>query len=319
MANVIGFLYPRWGESGGEKVPYTGRVKTYDKDLLERKGPLGYEGYAHFMYISSQSYSLTVPHLDKFKLIKDIYPNAKADINLILVGKTETYNIPNYNSDTIASLKQYFLEHKTRDGIQYLLLADKINNPEHFDAFIPGLIHSQSEVLGYVSTYRASNNEATIMFPFGKSIGCEIISGASGYTPITNGVKISNITPGGTAEIKLTGSESAATVSIFNKEPSGTISTIVKIVNDYGDYVIASQLTDNKIGSVLHALSDMEEKTINGITKYYPVMFISLLNYSPAESVKNISPNFYKVPAAFVEETFMADVIGLSYDSMEKN
>ena len=286
MANVIEFLYPHWGTSGGKEVPYRGRIKTYNRDILERKGPSGNEGCAHFMYTSG-SYLFTVPHLDRFKLIEEIYPSVKPDLNIVLSGKTEVYDeVPNYNGDTLASLRQYFLEHKTREGIQYLLLADSINEPEHFDAFIPGLIYSQSEVLGYISTYRATNNEATINFPFGKTIGCEIISGASSYIPITNGVKISGIAQGGIAEIRLTGRESSATISIFNKEPNGTLSSIVKTVNDYGDYVIASQITDNKIGSVLHALSDMEERTINGEAKYYPVTFISLLNYSPAESVK---------------------------------
>ena len=82
---------------------------------------------------------------------------------------------------------------------------------------------------------------------------------------------------------------------------------------------------------VLDSLSGLEQKQIttfkkNGssveqitVTSKFPVIFMSLLSNTPSEEVKNITPNIYKVPAAFVgtDKTFMTDVTGLSYNGVE--
>lgn len=322
MSDIIEFLFPRWNGNS----PYSGRIKKKKSlSITQAQGPSGYEGYAHI-----SNTTITVPHLDKFNLLSDTSSTKIPSIDIVLSGETKTYtDIPSYGTNTLTSLKQYFLEHPTREGIQYLIHSYTVNNILYFDAFIPGLIYgSNGTVMGYVPSYKIVSNEVIIKTPFHNIPSYQGVSGVSDIAPITNGLKIT--TDGSSsATVRLVKGEDDATITFYkNPDANSFITADVKTANEYGDYTVAAQLTDSKITSVLSMLSGLENKTINTFrivngspedytfTQKFPVMFSSLLNCTPCENVKNVTPNFYKVPATFVGDILMTDVTGLSYNSI---
>ena len=327
MANIIEFKMPYWEMVGDTEYIYTGRVKTFGKTLAGAKGPSDYEGYAYF----SDSV-ITVPHLDKFNTISNIY-TGKSGVNITLSGETKTYNMPvyEYTNDT---LDQYFLENKTRDGIQYLLNVqrDSNGNISEFNAFVPGLlISSTGKVLGFLKSHVPESGKIEITLPFGTdpySYGVDIVSGSVGSIDKSQQNKIVITGVYSNIQVRLVYGSENVYFNVYTS--SNDVRPFeVKIVNQFGDYLVASGKSNMK--DVLDSLSGLEQKQIttfrkNGssieqitVTKKFPVTFMSLLSNTPSEEVKNITPNIYKVPAAFVgtDKTFMTDVTGLSYNGVE--
>lgn len=326
MANIIEFKMPYWQMVGNTEYIYTGRIKTFGKTLTGAKGPSGYEGYAYF----SDSV-ITVPHLDKFNTISNIY-TGKSGVNITLSGETKTYDMPVYENDK-DTVDQYFLENKTRDGIQYLLRVqrDDNGNINEFIAFVPGLLVSDTgRVFGYLKSHIPENGIIEVYLPYNvndSGYSVDIASGSISDFSISNH-KIIFTGCYNKAQIRLVYGSESVTFTIYALS-SGTYSFEVKTVNQFGDYLVASGKSNMK--DVLDSLSGLEQKQIttfrkNGssieqitVTKKFPVTFMSLLSNTPSEEVKNITPNIYKVPAAFVgtDKTFMTDVTGLSYNGVE--
>lgn len=299
-----------------------GTIHTYSTNLVESIGPDYGKRCACFKKSGSTT-TLTTPHIDLFDTF---------DKNIILKGNTANYTVGIYGNN-ITSLNQYFLEHKTRDGIQYLIFIDENEqNPlNKYKAFIPGLLYdpTSGNILGYIHSYVSdSNGNVVIEVPYDDTSGYSI-EGPS-YSQSGNIITISDIRTNGVQVFLAHNSDS--TVFYLYTSPTGTMQVDVKTVNEYGDYVVASQLAGSNIKNILNSLSELEERTITippresggepeTITEYFPVNFISLLNYTPSEGVKNITPNIYKVPAAFVPvsgtKKFMINVTGISANLIE--
>ena len=280
--------------------------------IKEQMGPEGYEKYCNLT--SQNRISVTIPHIDKFEKCNDYS-------NIVLIGRTEKYTIPIYGGNFEYSVKQYFLEHPTRNGIQYLFWDNEQNDSTIvLIAMIPGLVYDTNDgtVLGYLHNYVATNPEdgggIILELPYTDEDGYSI-SGAP-FIQDSNKIEFYGITS--ETEVTITKGANYASFKLFPyNSSSGEGIYKIKNVNEFADYIIASQMTDGKITSVLNALT--ETKTINSNSSgivYYPKYFMTLGLYTSSESVKNITPNIYKVPAALVpkdgERIFMKDVTGIS-------
>lgn len=312
--------------------PAYGLLQGQVKAPIEKIGPSGYEKYAHI--IGSTDQASTFPHIDKFRTLSDIYDNnLPSNIRdhgaIVLSGTTYQYTVDVYDNNII-SLNQYFLEHPTRDGIQYLIFVDEEDsNPQYrFKTFIPGLLYdSEGVVLGYLHSYVANSSGKIILeLPYINSTGYSIQGVTNNYTGSENLVELTVYSNSYLSIAK--GSHTIQNIKLFrNGSANGTRTFTVKNVNEYGDYTVAAQLTSNNVKDIVEFLSELNEETIIltpdnhgieniGIRTWFPTTFISLLNRTPSEEVANITPNFYNVPAAFVptnnNKVFMTDVFGVS-------
>ena len=233
MENIIEFKMPYWQMVGNTEYIYTGRVKTFGKTLTEAKGPSGYEGYAYF-----SNSVITVPHLDKFNTISNIY-TGKSGVNITLSGETKTYDMPVYGNDK-DTVDQYFLENKTRDGIQYLLDVKRDNNNgniNEFITFVPGLLISDTgRVFGYLKSHVPENGIIEVYLPYNVSTSrysVEIATGTVGDFSISDH-KIIFTGCYNYAQIRLVYGSENVVFSIYTS--SNDVQPFeVKIVNQFGD------------------------------------------------------------------------------------
>lgn len=282
--------------------------------IKEQIGPEGYEKYCNLT--SQNGISVTIPHIDRFEKCNDYS-------NIILTGRTDRYTIPIYGGDFEYSVKQYFLEHPTRDGIQYLFWNNEQNDSTIvLIAMIPGLVYDTNDgtVLGYLHSYVATNLEdgggIILELPYTDEDDYSIHGAQIRRIPDSNKIEFYGITS--ETEVTITKGENYASFKLFPYNSSSGESVYkIKNVNEFADYIIASQMTDNKITSILNILT--ETRAINSNSSgiiYYPKYFMTLKLYTSSESVKNITPNIYKVPAALVpkdgDKIFMKDVTGIS-------
>ena len=294
--------------------------------LDELIGPEGNEGLCHFAYVNDD-YVHTAPHIDVFKVEGDNREGglAKGKDNIVLSGNTVDITTK-YFGDDITSLCQYFLENPTRGSkIQYLIWWRDGAQP--FFAFVPGLIMSESkEVLGYLHSHVADNNNKVI-FEHPYLDGNEYTISGTGFT-YTKSSNLFTITLSNeSASVSVSNGSESASFNIYKRSYQTTEKNYkVKTANEFGDYIIAAQLTEhNSIGEVLGILSDAELVYINDTLGYVPLpkTFKSLALVSFAESVENISLGIYKVPIALVPNGartfFMTNITGISTNAIGRN
>ena len=282
-----------------------GMLITPQGALKEEIGPTGYEKYCNFKRVNGVT-KVTIPHID-------VFGNRNQYCNIVLTGKTEKYDIPMYGNDFELSVKQYFLEHPTRNGIQYLFWDnEETTSLIEYKAMVPGLIYtSGGNILGYLHSYVSDiNGNITLELPYPNYTGYTI-SGAQ-FDQQENKIIFRGIASD--TQITLSDGESTIFFTLYGYGTYSGINTYkIKNVNEFADYIIAAQLTDGKVTSVLNMLTEMDFR--NAV--YYPKYFTTLKLYSSSESVKNITPNIYKVPAALVQKgnsgkVFMTNVTGIS-------
>lgn len=296
-------------------------------EIDEMIGPEGNEGLCHFAYVDS-SYIHTAPHIDIFKVEGDNRTKVSGEKhdNIILSGITVDISAK-YYSDDLTSLSQYFLEHPTRENkIQYLIWYD-IDRENPYLAFVPGLVSSSSgEVLGYVHSHVANNSgEVTFEHPYLDGRTYTLSGDGFTYTEDSNLFTITLNSNNAIVTVS-NGSESAS-FNIYKQNYQTTDKEYrVKVVNEFGDYIIAAQLTENNaVDEVLDFLSATEHVFINDSVGniLLPKTFKSFNLMSFSESVENISLGIYKVPIAIVpngaRRFFMTNITGISTNNIIRN
>ena len=265
--------------------------------IVESAGPSGYENYAYLKKENNET-KVTFPHIDRFNNSANNYQE------IILSGSTDTYGITIYENNEEYSLKQYFLENPIRESkIQYLIKAD--NNG--FTAFIPGLVFNSLNVFCYVHSYIAEDGEVTIELPFNQDehVYSDYSIENCSFTRNGNIITLTNIAESKEVTIKLS-EDNFAKFWVFADDPDGEGDDFaIKDACMYGDYIIASQLANNLPG----VNNILQNSRLNSNIEN---RFTSLELYTPAEIAPNNTPRIYKVPAAFVNNKFMTNVVGIS-------
>lgn len=277
--------------------------------VMELKGPSGYDKFCHI-----NSELITAPHIDLFQ-------NVNTSGGIILSGNTRNCGIRLLDiGKELDSIKQYFLENKSRDELQYLIYdTENQASPNSFVPLIPGLIYSISgKPLGYLHSYVA-NRDGTLELeiPYTDNIYDYEIVGTSNYRISGNTFTFYDVS--NNLDITLIHGSEYAGFSIYKnecrEETNITENLKVKIVNEYADYLIASQKASD-INGLLNKFSEM----VLYNNKYYCKAFMSLRLFTFSEYVNNIGTKLYKVPAALVptglSRKFMTDVIGLSTNNI---
>ena len=316
MTNIVEFLVAI--EKDSEYSRSSSIYAQPGSTIQEKIGPENYEKYCYF----SQG-NVTIPHIDVFAKC-----NAYKDI--ILTGNTELYDIPLLTGDTTNtdsnlyeySIKQYFLEHKTRNGIQYLFHDNEIlTSGIKYTVMIPGLVYLEDEndndngeIFGYLHSYVAdSNGNVTLELPYPEYTDFSISSTLS-YNQNENKIIFEGVNSIST--VKIYKGLKYVEFKLFPSKSNNFETYKIKNVNEFADYIIASQFTDNKITNVINMLTEIEFRD----AVYYPKYFISLKLHGSSETVKNNTPNLYKVPAALVikgnDKVFMKDVVGISANAV---
>ena len=341
---------------------------------LFKKDEAGPEGYPNYILVSDDK--ISIPHVDMFNVLKNIYdrpvdPDEGLNVNgkeIVLKGNTREYQVSVCGNDIITSLKQYFLNNKTRDGIQYLIWVDEeaaVDNK--FKMIIPGVVCDETSgaALCYMESYEMDENARfSFQLPYNSAIDFDDYSiktkiRENGSTRTIeweakeingNVVTLSSLnredlvkTQNGaiTFTIKAGRTRGAGKNNFFIYPKDSFVGNeqefIVKNVNEFGDYISAARIKGEKKG-----LNLIEEKltTLNRqqgtflmynpssgewehqTTIYYaPDLFHTLINDSPSEQAKNITPSIYKTPAALVNKgdnkIFMTDVVSMSANKIE--
>ena len=278
-----------------------GTFNSFLNTVKEWIGPSGYEGYCRL-----KAGEITIPHIDEFSR----YNQYK---NIVLVASTEEYSIPIYGNSFVDSVKQYFLENKTRDGIQCLFWNNEAAGGSlQYTAMIPGLLYtSSSNIFAYLHSYVANvNGDVVLELPYDDYLSYTL-SGAPSMDQVDNIITIHGIIE--ETQLMLSNGTSNVYFKLYAyNSSSGSTVYKIKNVNEYFDYIIAAQLTDGKIASILNMLTEIEFRDAN----YYPKYFTSLRLYTSSEAVKNITPNIYKVPVALVPanggKVLLKNVTGIS-------
>lgn len=272
--------------------------------VTESKGPSGYDSYLHLT-----SNLITVPHIDIFQ--------ADSSENIVLSGTTKNLDIQLLaTGKKLDSINQYFLENKTRDNLQYLIYDNgNLSSQNSFIPLIPGLLYSTNGVvLGYLHSYIADRHgDVELEIPYTDDINDYEIIGTDDYSKSDNIITIHGVFSN--LNITLKKGDELVGFSVYENQCREATNIVenckVKIVNNHGDYLIASGKAEN-LNSLLHKFSEL----IMIDNKYYCKEFMSLGLFSFGELVKNIGTCIYKVPAALVpvntDRVFMTDVIGLS-------
>ena len=332
-----------------------------------KENEAGPTGFLNYIYISGDK--VTIPHIDHFNVLDDIYdlPIKPADRDIfntngkeiVLKGNTREYLVNVCGTDIVTSLKQYFLNNKTRDDIQYLIYADG------FDMVIPGVVYDKTsgEALGYIESYEMDDQASfNIELPYNSQINfndyvfktkINTISGEQtieweAKEIIDNVVTLSSLNREDLIKDEngavLFAIEDGSNIGEFLIYPMGSFSgneqeITVKEVNEFGDYIIASRVKDETYGGlalVEKKLTTIERQQVETPvvvkeggelkivwqTKVYftPSMFHTLINDSPSEQAKNMTPTIYKTPAAFVnigdKKVFMTNVVSLSINKI---
>ena len=333
-----------------------------------KENEAGPTDFLNYIYISGDKVS--IPHVDHFNVLDDVYdlpinPDDRDIFNvngkeIVLKGNTREYLVNVCGTDVITSLKQYFLNNKTRDGIQYLIYVD------NFDMVIPGVVYDKisGEALGYIKSYEMDEQASfSIELPYNSSVnfsdyvfktkvsisGEEEIIEWEAKEITDNIVTLSSLNredlvkdENGAIVFTI---ENGSSVGEFPVYPTGAFSgneqeITVKEVNEFCDYIIASRVKDETYGGlalVEKKLTTIERQQVNTPvvvkdgdrlkiewqTKVYftPTMFHTLINDSPSEQAKNMTPTIYKTPAALVnlgnEKIFMTNVVSLSINKIE--
>lgn len=313
MEKIAEFRPAITGETGR-----LGAIVYSTGSIVESIGPAGNEKFCNLKKGSDGKISASFPHIDRFS----DYNTYK---NIVLTGRTAVYEIPTYK-DRETSIKQYFLEHPTRDGIQYVFWKNDNESDEiKYQAMVPGLVIGDSgTVLGYLHSYVADvigeSGKVEFEIPYTES-----------YNDYSFSSKDCIIEPGGDnlvifravdseTEVTISKGEDSTTITLFACNSSTSTQTLeIKNVNEFADYIIAAQLTDGSINSVLREL----DTDIFYSGKYYPKRFATLKLYTSCESAKNMTPSIYKVPAALVnkesKKVFMTDVTGIATNNITRD
>lgn len=306
MEKIAEFRAAITGENGN-----VGSVVYDTGSIVESIGPTGYEKFCSLKKDSDGTISASFPHIDKF-------PSFNAYKNIILSGRTAVYDIPVYK-DSETSIKQYFLEHPTRDGIQYVFWNNGAeDNTTEYLAMVPGLVIGQNgTILGYLHSYVADvqgeNGKVEFEIPYTEDVNNYLFS-SKDCTPEPQGDNLVVFRAvDSRTEVTISKGEDSATITLFAYGSNTDVQQFeIKNVNEFADYIIAAQLTDGKINSVLREL----DTVVFHSGGYYPKRFATLKLYTSCESAKNITPSIYKVPAALVnrngKKVFMTDVAGLA-------
>lgn len=293
MSDIINFKKSRGIHQG---------LITCSAGLKEYIGPTGYE---KFFYITPEE--VTVPHID-------LFDDNRYNTKIFLSGITEDVDITIYNNNVIDSIKQYYLKHPTRDGIQYLIYDNEDpTDPNAYTTIVPGVIYSDSGIiLGYLHSYVANDYFKIYMeLPYGSDYGSYSITGDR--ISCTRDGNLVTISISGSTTATINDGTNSASFNLFVKNPESDFNQTVRVknVNIFGDYLIAA----GEVNSIL----DIERifSTLVMIdSKYYCERFMSIKLFSFAEYDIDIAPGIYKVPAALVPtengKVFMTDVIGLS-------
>ena len=302
-------------------------------DIVERMGPENNERFC-----SIKNDEITFPYISKFEKIYEHTENVDGAVfktgsrNIILKAETEKYSIPRIDSDEV-SIEQYFLEHPFKNNIQYIFWKTGDNTSDvSFHADVPGLIYTGTGVvLGYLHSYVANMDGHIILeLPY-DDYSSYSISGAS-YEFIGNNLIRFTISNNINVTIKKGNDEATFKLYKYDDYSSHNDQFEIKNVSEYADYIMAARLTDGKITSILNMLTATEFRntnySLNGVngkqyiinTSYYPKYFASLSLYVSSESVTNITPSIFKVPAALVADGdgnkyFMKDVTGVSVNT----
>ena len=302
MSTVVNFLKAH----GNTK----GRISCGNNTLIESIGPTGYEAFCHFSTTTATS-----PHID-------IFPNI-LNGSIVLSGNTNIYDVPMLLDGTDQdSIEQYFLEHPTREGkLQYLIEYD--DNDEHahrYKFIVPGLIYDDTcgKVLGFLKSYLTDENHNVVFeAPYNNSLTYNF--SGDGLTVSQSGRFYTLHTTSNKCTVTLVAGIYRAEFYIYQNVSSTIEHYTIKNINEYADYCIAAQLVpDQNISSIKDYFEDSEQVSDpnHQSNNWYPVHFKSMYLWSFSETVKNITPNIYKVPAAFVtngnEKVFMINVTGIS-------
>ena len=342
MTNYVKLTRSYKKENAGTTVFYPGIITTgVNIGLVEEFiGPEGNEGFGLF----SQNKN-TFPHIDTFNTIKDTYNQLPSQVNvngntynlyddgdIILRGNTLEYTVRKFDDDDLTSLKQYFLENKTRDEIQYLIWDKKTDDQYRFEPFVPGLLYDSvsGDILGYIHSYIANeNNEVIVEFPYKDSSLYSVLEhGAANIDLSDNELRIYDIFDDKTQIILSKDGESSVSFYVYsNSVQTEDAVYTVKNVNEFGDYTIASQMVDSNIKEVLRIFSEFEYKSFMvqniqpggnmvSFSGYFPKTYSSLILDTPSEGVSNMTVNIYRVPASLVPDEnvrrFMVGAAGIS-------
>lgn len=303
MEKIAEFRPAITGETGR-----LGVVAYSTGSIVEAIGPAGNEKFCNLKKDSNGKISASFPHIDMFS-------NFNAYKNIVLTGRSAIYEIPIYK-DFETSVKQYFLEHPTRDGIQYVFYNNgAADNTTEYLAMVPGLvIGDNGTVLGYLHSYVADfEGHVAFEIPYGESVNSYSFSGCTFDATTQENLINFNVESGAEVTVSNKNSGDSATVTLFAcNSSSGTQTFEIKNVNEFADYIIAAQLTDGTINNVLREL----DTVVFYNSRYYPKRFATLKLYTSCESAKNMTPSIYKVPAALVnngnKKVFMTDVTGIA-------
>lgn len=296
------------------------RYGTID-NLEELIGPTGDEGLCHFAKIGN-NYICTAPHIDLFNV-----DNSDA---ILISGHTLDITTKRYDEDDIVSLSQYFLDNKTRgDKIQYLIWWRGPGIADPFVAFVPGLISSSDgEVLGFIHSYVVNElNQTVLEVPYAD--GKNYTLTGTGFEYEIEGNKFTiTISENVATTIGISNGAKDATLVVYPQDYQATETHYrVKVANEYGDYIIAAQITEhNTVPEVLNVLSETVMVSFDPAHGYAPLpkTFKSLALMSFAESVDNVSLGMYRVPVAFVPDeenhkVFMTNITGISTNKINRN
>lgn len=283
--------------------------------VKQQKGPSGYEKYCLI-----EENNITVPHADLFS-----YNSLK---NIVLTGITEQYTIPIYDNNFEDSVKEYFLKNGSNNEIQYLFWDNgQKDSSIEYKVMIPGLLYtSNGTILGYLHSYTADESGNVILeLPYPDYSGISI--DYSSKEQIDNTIKIKGITS--KTEITITDGTNSVSFNLYpHNSSSGSQVYKIKNVNEFAKYILAAQLTDGKITSIIDMLTAIELRSFYVYnyhtgqeefkSEYLPKYFLSLRLYASSETAKNMTPTIYKTPAAIVptgnndECVFMRDVTSIS-------
>lgn len=308
MEKIAEFRPAITGETGR-----LGAVVYSTGSIVESIGPSGNEKFCNLKRDSSGKISASFPRIDRFL-------DSNAYKNIVLTGRTAVYEIPIYK-DRETSTKQYFLEHPTRDGIQYVFWKNDNESDEiKYQAMVPGLvIGDNGTILGYLHSYVADfEGHVAFEIPYGESINSYNFSGCTFDTTTQENLINFNVASG--AEVTVSKNGDSTTITLFACNSSTSTQTLeIKNVNEFADYIIAAQLTD---GSINNVLRELDTDIFRG-GNYYPKRFATLKLYTSCESAKNITPSIYKVPAALVnkesKKVFMTGVTGIATNNITQD
>ena len=292
-----------------------GEIICKPNRLIESIGPNNNETLCLFSTEKS-----TAPHIDLFETTSEYG-------NIIISGNTGEYTIqiPTGSNEQDA-IEQYFLENPTRQGsIQYL--SRVINNDDyihhlHYNFFVPGLIYDDisGKILGFLHSYVTNGSSVEFEIPYNSTEEYHFSGATATKKSGEENVYLLTIS-GNHSDVTVTAGDAEAEFNLYKNMSSEFRTFTIKTLNEYVDYTIAAQILDNPNIINIKDYFEAMEQVPSDLNAWHPVHFKSVYLWSFAETARNITPNIYKVPLAFVtnvnKKVFMINVTGISANELK--